>query len=131
MIGLVALDLAGLAAPSGRMLLCAPVAAGLALAASLRAATSLRAADPAGALAGLVLLLAGLVGGYLAAGAVQLRALTGATTVPAAHAALATAAGRWTLTAAALAGAVALALACIGRRRTGARPGPGRSRDPE
>ena len=81
--------------------------------------------------AGLVLLLARLVGGYLAAGAVQLRALTGATTVPAAHAALATAAGHWTLTAAALAGAVALALACIGRRRTGARtqsgpePGPG------
>src|SRR6185437_6156091 len=93
-IGLVALDLAGLAAPSGRMLLCAPVAAGLALAASLRAATSLRAADPAGALAGLILLLVGLVGGYLAAGAVQLRALTGATTVPAAHAALATAATR-------------------------------------
>jgi hypothetical protein len=44
--GLVALDLAGLAAPSGRMLmlLCAPVAAGL------------------------ILLLAGLVAGYLAAG---------------------------------------------------------------
>jgi hypothetical protein len=56
-------------------------------------AASLRAAGPAGALAGLVMLLAGLVGGYLAAGAVQLRALTGATTVPAAHAALATAAG--------------------------------------
>ena len=127
MIGLVALDLAGLAPPSGRMLmlLCAPVAGGLALAASLRAA------GPAGAPAGLVLLLAGLVGGYLAAGAVQLCALTGATTVAAAHAALATAAGRWTLTAAALAGAVALVLACIGRRRTGARTGPGRSRDPE
>ena len=61
---------------------------------------------------------------YLAAGAVQLRALTGATTVPAAHAALATAAGHWTLTAAAVAGAVALALACIGRRRTGADPEP-------
>jgi hypothetical protein len=108
-------------------LLCAPVVAGLAVA----LAASLRVAGPAGALAGLVLLLAGLVAGYLAAGAVQLRALTGATTVPAAHAALATAAGRWTLTAAALAGAVALALACIGRRRTGARPGPGRNRDPE
>ena len=126
---LVALDLAGLAAPSGRMLMLlrAPVAAGLAVA----LAASLRAAGPAGALAGLILLLAGLVGGYLAAEAVQLRALTGATTVPAAHAALATAAGHWTLTAAALAGAVALALACIGRRRTGARPSPGRSRDPE
>jgi hypothetical protein len=127
--GLAALDLAGLAAPSGRMLmlLCAPVAAGLTVA----LAASLRAAGPPGALAGLVLLLAGLVAGYLAAGAVQLRALTGATTVPAAHAALATAAGRWTLTAAAFAGAVALVLACIGRRRTGAIPSPGRNRDPE
>ena len=127
--GLVALDQAGLAAPSGRMLmlLCAPVAAGLAVA----LAASLRAAGPPGALAGLVLLLVGLVAGYLAAGAVQLRALTGATTVPAAHAALATAAGHWALTAAAVAGAVALALACIGRRRTGARPGAGPERDRE
>jgi hypothetical protein len=50
------------------------------LAAALTA--SLRAAGPAGALAGVVLLLAGLVAGYLAAGAVQLHALTGATTVP-------------------------------------------------
>jgi hypothetical protein len=117
----VALDLAGLAAPSARMLmlLCAPVAPG-----SVALTASLRAAGPAGA-------LAGLVAGYLAAGAVQLRALTGATTVPAAHAALATAAGRWTLTAAAFAGAVALVLACIGRRRTGAIPSPGRNRDPE
>jgi hypothetical protein len=121
--GLTALDLAGLAAPSGRMLmlLCAPVAAGLAAALT----ASLRAAGPAGALAGVVLLLAGLVAGYLAAGAVQLRALTGATTVPAAHAALATAAGHWTLTAAGLAGAVALALTCIGGRRKGAGPGAG------
>ena len=54
------------------------------------------------------------------------RALTGATTVPAAHAALATAAGHWTLTAAGLAGGVALALTCIGRRRkdTGPEAGP-------
>ena len=66
-------------------------------------------------------LLAGLVAGYLAAGAVQLRALTGATTVPAAHAALATAAGHLMLAVAALAGTVALALACTGRRRKGAR----------
>jgi hypothetical protein len=110
----------------GAVLAAALCGAGLAVA----LAASLRAAGPAGALAGLVLLLAGLMAGYLAAGAVQLRALTGATTVPAAHAALATAAGRWTLTAAALAGAVALALACIGRRRTGARPSPGRKRGP-
>ena len=109
------------------MLLCAPMAAGLAVALT----ASLRTAGPAGALAGLVLLLAGLVGGYLAVGAVQLRVLTAATTMPAAHAGLAIAVGRWTLIAAALAGAVALALACIGRRRTGARPSPGRSLDAE
>jgi hypothetical protein len=127
--GLAALDLAGLAAPSGRMLmlLCAPVAAGLAVA----LAASLRAAGPPGALAGLVLLLAGLVAGYLAAGAVQLSALTGANTVPAAHAALATAAGHWALTAATVAGVVALALACIGRHQAGARPGAGPERDRE
>ena len=127
--GLTALDLAGLAAPSGRMLmlLCAPVAAGLAAALT----ASLRAAGPAGALAGVVLLLAGLVAGYLAAGAVQLRALTGATTVPAAHAALATAAGHWTLTAAGLAGAVALALTCIGGRRKGVGPEAGPKSGPK
>jgi hypothetical protein len=122
-VGLTALGLVGLAAPSGRMLmlLCAPVSVGLAAALT----ASLRAAGPAGALAGVVLLLAGLVAGYLAAGAVQLHALTGATTAPAAHAALATAAGHWTLTAAGLAGAVALALTCIGGRRKGADPEAG------
>jgi len=115
--GLAALDLAGLAAPSGRLLtlLYVPLAAGLAVALT----ASLRAAGPAGALAGLVILLAGLVAGYLAAGTVQLRALSGATTVPAAHAALATAAGHWALIAAAVAGTVALALACTGSRRKG------------
>jgi hypothetical protein len=120
-------DLAGLAGPAGRMLmlLCAPVAAGLAVALT----ASLRTAGPAGALADWscwpawweVIWPPGRCSG----------ALTAATTVPAAHAALATAAGHWTLIAAALAGAVALALACIGRRRTGARPSPGRSRDTE
>jgi hypothetical protein len=126
--GLTALDLAGLAALSGRMLmlLCAPVAAGLAAA----LIASLRAVGPARALGGVVLLLAGLVAGYLAAGAVQLRALTGATTVPAAHAALATAAGHWTLTAAGLAGGVALALTCTGRRRKDVGPKPDPYPDP-
>jgi len=95
------------------------------LAAALTA--SLRAAGPAGALGGVVLLLAG----YLAAGAVQLSALTGATTVPAAHAALATAAGHWTLTAAGLAGAVALALTCIGGRWKGVGPEAGPKSGPK
>ena len=128
-VGLTALGLAGLAAPSGRMLmlLCAPVAVGLAAALT----ASLRAAGPAGALAGVVLLLAGLMAGYLAAGAVQLHALTGATTAPAAHAALATAAGHWTLTAAGFAGAVALALTCIGGHRKGADPEAGPKTGPK
>ena len=61
----------------------------------------------------------------------QLHALTGATTVPAAHAALATAAGHWTLTAAGLAGAVALALTCIGGHRKGADPEAGPKTEPK
>ena len=80
-IGLAALDLAGLAAPSGRMLML-------------------------------------------------LCALTGAATVPTADAALATAAGHWTLTAAGLGGAVALALACIGGRWKGAGPEAGPKAEP-
>ncbi len=118
--GLAALDLAGLAAPSGRLLalLCVPLAGGLAAALT----TSLRAAGAVGALAGLVILLAGLVAGYLVAGAVQLRALTSATTVPAARAALATAAGHWALIASAVTGTVALALACTGGRQRGREP---------
>ncbi len=60
--------------------------------------------------------------GYLAAGAVQLRALTSAITAPEAHAALATAAGHWALIAAAVTGAVALALACTGGRRKDREP---------
>ena len=93
---------------------------GAALAAALTA--SLRAVGAAGALSGLVILLAGLVTGHLVAGAVQLRALTSATTVPAAHAALATAARPWALIAAAFVGTVALALACTGGRPTGREP---------
>jgi hypothetical protein len=122
-VGLGAVDLAGLAAPSGRLLavLCVPVAGGLAAALT----ASLRATATAGALAGVVILVAGLVAGYLSAGAMQLRALTGARTVPAMRAALVTAAGHWVLVAAAITGAVALALACTPGRRRGARPGGG------
>src|SRR5882757_1394273 len=50
---------------------------------------------------------------------------------PAAHAALATAAGHWTLTAAGLAGAVALALTCIGGRRKGVGPEAGPKSGPK
>jgi len=120
-LGLGALDLAGLAAPSGRLLtgLCVPLAGSLAAALT----ASLRATGAVGALAGVVILVAGLVAGYLAAGAVQLRALTSARTVPAVHAALVTAAGQWALVAAAITGAVALALACTPGPRRGARRG--------
>ena len=118
--GFAALDLAGLAAPSGRMLavLSVPLAGGMAAALT----ASLRTVGPAGALAGTVILLAGLVAGYLAAGAVQLHALTGAATMAAPRAALATAAGHWALTAGAVTGAVATALACTGGRRKSSEP---------
>jgi len=122
-VGFAALDLAGLylpglAAVPGPLVaaLCVPVAGGLA--AALTAA--LRTAGSAGTLAGAVILLAGLVAGYLAAGAVQLHAIAGAVTPPAARAALAAAAGHWALVAAAVTGAVAVAMACP--------PGPGPGR---
>ncbi len=124
-VGLAALDLAGLTSPSGRLLavLCVPLAGGLAAA----LAASLRATGTAGALAGVVILMVGLVAGYLAAGAMQLRALTGTRTVSAVHGALVTAAGHWALVAAALTGTVAVALACTPGRRN--RSGPGARRD--
>ncbi len=119
-VGLAALDLAGPAAASGHLLalLCLPVAGGLAAA----LAAALRTSGATGALAGVVILLAGLVAGYLAAGAVQLRAIAGTATAPAARAALATAAGHWALVAAAVTGAVALAMAGTPVRNR-ARPG--------
>ena len=124
--GLGALNLVGLAAPSGRLLtvLCVPLAGGLAAALT----ASLRATSAPGALAGVVILVAGLVAGYLAAGAVQLRALASARTVTAMHAALVTAAGHWALVAAAITGLVALALACTSGPQGGARRG-GRADD--
>jgi hypothetical protein len=107
--GLAGLEPAGLAAASGHLVavLCVPVAGGLA--AALTAA--LRTSGATGALAGVVILLAGLVAGYLAAGAVQLHAIAGAVTPPAARAALAAAAGHWALIAAVVTGAVAMAMA--------------------
>jgi len=118
-VGLASLDLAGLAAPSGRQLavLSIPLTAGLTMALT----ASLRGAGAAGALAGVVIMMAGLVTGYLAAGAVQLHALTGARTLPALHIALVTAAGHWALLAASVAAVAALALACTKGRERGGR----------
>jgi hypothetical protein len=94
-------------------LLCLPIAGGLsaALTASLRGTTAAGPTAPARALAGVVILLAGVVAGYLAAGAWQLHALTGARTAREIHGALVTAAGDWALVAAVVTAAVALALA--------------------
>jgi hypothetical protein len=97
-LGLGALDLAGLAAPSDRMLtvLCAPVAGGLAaaLTASLRALTGARTLTAS---------------------------LRSAADRTAAHAALAAAAGHLVLLAAAVTGVAALALTCTSGRRSGRR----------
>jgi hypothetical protein len=92
-------------------LLCA---AGLAAALT----SSLRATGAAGAMAGVVILLAGVVAGDLAAGSVQLRALTGAPSAQAIPGALAAATGRWLIIAAAVTAIVGLALAS--RKASGA-----------
>jgi hypothetical protein len=94
-------------------LLCVPLAGGLAAA----LAAALRGAGSGGAVCGVALLLAGVVGGSLAAGAVQLQALQGARTAAAAHAALVAATARWAFLAAAVAAAVALVMAVAPRRR--------------
>ena len=108
--------------PGGQAVTAAAVADALALAGiaaiTARAATAARFAAVCAVTgftvspAGVVILLAGVVVGYLAAGAVQLHAIAGAVTAPAARAALASAAGHWALVAAAVTGAVALAMAC-------------------
>jgi hypothetical protein len=71
-----------------------------------------------------VLLLAGVVGGYLAAGAVQLQALQAARTAAAVHAALVTTMARWALLAAVVTAAIALVMAAAPGRR-----GPTRTTD--
>ncbi len=140
--GFAVLYLAGAENPQGRMLLvCAPLAGGL----SAALTSSLRAAGAAGAMAGVVILLAGVVAGYLAAGSMQLNTLTGARTGQAVRHALVLAAGRWALVAAAVTAVVALALAgpglagravpAAGLRsgggRSGRRSGPAVAREPD
>jgi hypothetical protein len=111
-------------------LLCVPLAGGLAaaLAAAVRDAAvrdaAVRDAGTGGALCGVVLLLAGVVGGYLAAGAVQLQALQAARTGAPVHAALVTTTVRWALLAAVVTAAVALVMAAAPAGR-----GPTRTTD--
>jgi hypothetical protein len=119
--GFAALYLAGPENPHSRMLaaLCVPLAGGL----SAALAAGLRATGAAGAMASVVMLLAGVVAGYLAAGAVQLRALADARTAQAVRGALVTAAGHWALVAAAVSAAAALAMACTPGRWPSRKPG--------
>jgi len=119
--GFAALYLAGPENPHSRMLamLCVPLVGGL----SAALAAGLRATGAAGAMASVVMLLAGVVAGYLAAGAVQLRALADARTAQAVRGALVTAAGHWALVAAAVSAAAALAMACTAGRRASRKPG--------
>ncbi|MGH3227404.1 MAG: hypothetical protein ACRDOA_02275, partial [Streptosporangiaceae bacterium] len=108
------------AGPGVLALLCVPLAGGLT--AALAAAA--RGAGTGGAVCGVVLLLAGVVGGYLAAGAVQLQALQSAQTSVAVRAALVTTTARWALLAAVVTAAVALVMAATPTRR-----GPTRTTD--
>jgi hypothetical protein len=94
-------------------LLCVPLAGGLAAA----LAAAVRGAGTGGAVCGVVLLLAGVVGGYLAAGAVQVQAFQAARTAAAVHVALVTTTVRWALLAAVVTAAVALVMAAAPERR--------------
>jgi hypothetical protein len=114
----------GLSRPGVLTIVCVPLAGGLAaaLAASLRATTAGPAAaggQAGGAVCGVVLLLAGVASGFLAAGAVQLHALADARTASAVHAALVAGASRWALAAAVVTATAGLALACATGRRAG------------
>jgi hypothetical protein len=83
---------------------CVPVAAGL----SAALAAGLRATGAPGALCGGVLMLAGVLAGYLADGAIELRAVDSAVGGAGVHAALLTADLRWNLAAAAVTGVTGL-----------------------
>ena len=94
-------------------LLCVPLTGGLAAA----LAAALRGTGTGAAVCAVVLLLAGVVSGYLAAGAVQLQALQGVRTTAAVQTALVATMARWALIAAAVTGAAALAVATASRPR--------------
>jgi hypothetical protein len=107
------LDGAAVADAGVLALLCVPLAGGLAAA----LAAAVRGTGTGGTVCGVVLLLAGVVGGYLAAGAVQLQAFQAARTAAAVHVALVTTTVRWALLAAVVTAAVALVMAVAPERR--------------
>jgi hypothetical protein len=89
------------------VLICVLVAGGL----SAALAAVLRGARAPGALCGVVLLLAGVLAGYLADGALELQAIVAANrTAAGVQSALTTADARWNILAATLVGGVALVL---------------------
>ena len=101
------------ARPGVLALLCVPLAGGLAAA----LAAAVRGAGTGGAVCGVVVMLAGVVGGYLVAGAVQYQALQAARTAAAVHVALVTTTTRWALLAAVVTAALALVMAAAPGRR--------------
>jgi hypothetical protein len=101
----------------------APLAGGMTAA----LAAAWRSTGTGGAVCGVVLLLTGVVGGYVAVAAVQLQALRGARTSVAVHAALVSTTAHWALISAGLTGVLALLTAAgPARRRSG---GPGGTPD--
>jgi hypothetical protein len=109
-------------------LVCVPLAGGLGAALT----SSLRVTGAAGAMAGVVILLAGVVVGNLAAGSAQLHALVTVRTAQGVDGALAAMAGRWALVAAGVTAAVALMLVATvrGGRRPAAGYGPRATSEP-
>lgn len=101
-------------------LLCVPLAGGLGAA----VAAAMRGTGTGAAMLGIVLLLTGVVAGYLAAGAVQFQALQHAQTAAAARTALVATSARWALLAAGVTAAVALVIAVAPGLR-----GPARTTD--
>ncbi len=88
-------------------LLCVPLAGGLGAA----VAAAMRGTGTGAAMLGIVLLLTGVVAGYLAAGAVQFQALQHAQTAAAVRTALVATSARWAVLAAGVTAAVALVIA--------------------
>ncbi|MBV9446439.1 MAG: hypothetical protein JO345_11170 [Streptosporangiaceae bacterium] len=111
-------SLTGLTGRHGQLIAVAwaPVACGLAGA----LATALRRTGAAGAMCGTVLLLAGVMTGYLADGAIELQAVSaGARRAAAVRGALLTADSRWNIAAAAVTAAVALGVFACSMTRSG------------